>query len=151
MSFMILGNYSMAQQFKHGVDVIGFVDNGGSYSQGIIKIFDTMPLPAFGLLLLIVTMIAFYSTTFDGITMVISTYSYKKIESGVEPDKKVMVFWALILIVLPIALLFSEKSMYSVQSVTIIGAAPIGFILVLIIISFFIFFYKRTSGEQSVS
>ena len=151
MSFMILGNYSMAQQFKHGVDVIGFVDNGGSYSQGIIKIFDTMPLPAFGLLLLIVTMIAFYSTTFDGITMVISTYSYKKIESGVEPDKKVMVFWALILIVLPIALLFSEKSMYSVQSVTIIGAAPIGFILVLIIISFFKDVHKRTSGEQSVS
>jgi BCCT family betaine/carnitine transporter len=83
------------------------------------------------------------STTFDGITMVISTYSYKKIESGEEPDKKIMVFWALILIVLPISLIFTEKSMYSVQSVTIIGAAPIGFILVLIIISFFKEVHKR--------
>ncbi|MCR5214671.1 MAG: BCCT family transporter [Eubacterium sp.] len=146
MSFMILGNYSMAQQFKHNVDIIGFVDNGGSYSQAIIRIFDTLPLPALGLILLIASMIAFYSTTFDGITMVISTYSYKKIESGQEPDKKVMVFWALILIVLPIALIFTEKTMYSVQSVTIIGAAPIGFILILIIISFFKDVKKFTKG-----
>lgn len=137
MSFMILGNYSMAQQFKHGVDIIGFVDGGGTYSQAVIKIFDTMPLPALGLLLLIVAMIAFYSTTFDGITMVISTYSYKSINNGEEPDKKVLVFWSLILIVLPISLIFTESSMYCIQSVTIIGAAPIGFILVLIILSFF--------------
>ena len=133
----------MVQQFKHGVDVVGYIDNGGSYSQAIIKIFDTMPLPAFGLLLLIITMITFYSTTFDGITMVISTYSYKSIEGGEEPDKKVMVFWALMLILLPISLIFSEKSMYSIQSVTIIGAAPTGIILVMIIVSFFKDVLKR--------
>ena len=149
LSMMVLGNYGMAQQFKHGVDVIGFIDNGGSYSQGIIKIFDTMPLPAFGLLLLIVTMITFYSTTFDGITMVISTYSYKSIKGGEEPDKKVMVFWALMLIMLPIALIFSEKSMYSIQSVTIIGAAPTGIILVMIIVSFFKDVLKRGDLEDA--
>ena len=69
--------------------------------------------------------------------MVISTYSYKSINNGEEPDKKVLVFWSLILIVLPISLIFTESSMYCIQSVTIIGAAPIGFILVLIILSFF--------------
>ncbi len=137
MSFMVLGNYAMAQQYRHNVDIIGFVDGGATYSEAVIKIFDTMPLPAFGLLLLIVTMITFYSTTIDSITMVISTYSYKKIDTGVEPDKKVLVFWSLILVVLPIAMILTGRSYYCIQSITIIGAAPIGLIMVIIIMAFF--------------
>ena len=83
------------------------------------------------------TMITFYSTTIDSITMVISTYSYKKIETGVEPDKKVLVFWSLILVILPIAMILTGRSYYCIQSITIIGAAPIGLIMVIIIMAFF--------------
>ena len=45
--------------------------------------------------------------------------------------------WCLLLIVLPIALVFSESSMNNLQSVSIISAFPIGIIIILIIISFF--------------
>ena len=44
---------------------------------------------------------------------------------------------AIIFILFPIALIFAENSMYSLQSVAIIAAFPIGFIILLIIISFF--------------
>ena len=54
-----------------------------------------------------------------------------------EPDKKIRVFWAVVFILFPIALIFAENSMYSLQSVSIIAAFPIGFIILLIIISFF--------------
>ena len=148
MSFMILGNYSMAQQYRHGVDIIGYVDSGATYSEAVIKIFDTMPLPAFGLLLLIITMITFYSTTIDSITMVISTYSYKKINAGEEPEKKVLVFWSLILVVLPIAMILTRQDYYCIQSVTIIGAAPIGLIMVIIIMAFFKDIKKDLSKKE---
>ena len=82
-------------------------------------------------------MIAFYATTFDSLTMVVSSYSYKKIKVDEEPDKKIRTFWAIIFILLPIALIFAENSMYSLQSVSIIAAFPIGFIILLIIVSFF--------------
>ena len=82
-------------------------------------------------------MIAFYSTTFDALTMVVSSYSYKKLPVDMEPDKKIRVFWAVVFILFPIALIFAENSMYSLQSVSIIAAFPIGFIILLIIISFF--------------
>ena len=39
-----------------------------------------MPLANIGLLLLAVTMIAFYATTFDALTLVVSAYSYKELE-----------------------------------------------------------------------
>lgn len=136
-SFIILGNYGMAQQLKHGVDISGFIADGGSYSDAIIKIFDTLPLSSLGLILLVVTMIAFYSTTFDALTMIVSSYSYKRLPVDQEPHKKVRVFWSIIFILLPIALIFSENSMYSLQSVAIIAAFPIGFIVLMIVMSFF--------------
>ena len=136
-SFIILGNYGMAQQMKHGLDISGFIAQGGSCSEAILKIFETMPLTKLGLLLLVITMIAFYSTTFDTITLVVSSYSYKKIPTDQEPDKKIRIFWAAIFILFPIALIFSENSMYSLQSVSIIAAFPIGIIVLVIVAGFF--------------
>ena len=136
-SFIILGNYGLAQQMKRGLDVSGYIAESGDYSGAIMNIFETLPLPEIGLILLVVTMIAFYSTTFDALTMVISSYSYKKLEVGTEPDKKVRTFWAMMFILLPIALIFAENSMYSLQSVSIIAAFPIGIVVVVIVASFF--------------
>ena len=136
-SFIILGNYGLAQQVKHGIDISGFIANGGSCADAILKVFDTLPWSRLALLLLVITMIAFYATTFDSITMVISSYSYKKLQMGEEPDKKIRTFWAAAFILLPIALIFAENSMYSLQSVAIIAAFPVGLIVLLIIVSFF--------------
>lgn len=146
-SFIILGNYGMSQQLKHGVDIAGFIEAGGAYADAIIKIFDTLPLNRLGLILLIITMIAFYSTTFDALTMVVSTYSYKKLEIGKEPCRGIRIFWAVMLIIFPIALIFSEKSMESLQSVSIIAAFPIGVILLIIVVGFFRDAAKYLEGQ----
>ena len=137
MSFIILGNHGLAQQMKHGLDVTGFIGNGGEMYDAILMIFDTLPLPALALVLLVITMIAFYSTTLDGITYVTSSYSYKQITAEEEPSRKIRGFWAILLILLPISRLFAENSLYSLQGVTIIAAFPVGILLTLIVISFF--------------
>lgn len=137
MSFIILGNYGLAQQMKHGVDITGFISEGGEMYDAILMIFDTLPLPALALMLLVITMIAFYSTTLDGITYVTSSYSYKQIYADEEPSRKIRGFWSVMLIFLPIGLLFAENSLYSLQGVTIIAAFPIGILLVMIVWSFF--------------
>lgn len=137
MSFIILGNYGLAQQLKHGVDITGFLGNGGEMYDAILMIFETLPLPAFALILLVINMIAFYSTTLDGITYVASSYSYENISAEEEPSHKIRGFWSIMLILLPIALLFAENSLYSLQGVTIIAAFPVGIMLVMIIWSFF--------------
>lgn len=145
MSFIILGNYGLAQQMKHGVDAIGYIGKGGEMYEAILMIFDTLPLPWLALLLLSITMIAFYSTTLDGITYVTSSYSYKKISPDEEPSRPIRGFWSIMLILLPIALLFAQNSLYSLQGVTIIAAFPVGILLILIVISFFKDFKKWKS------
>ena len=44
---------------KYGLNVTGFISNGGEMYDAILMIFDTLPLPAVALILLVITMIAF--------------------------------------------------------------------------------------------
>ncbi|MDE7273084.1 MAG: BCCT family transporter [Lachnospiraceae bacterium] len=136
-SFIILGNYGLAQQMKHGIHISGRMMESGNYSEAIIKIFGTLPLHKLALLMLVVTMIAFYVTTFDSLTMVVSAYSYKELPAGKEPAREVRAFWAVLFIMFPIALIYADNSIGSLQSVSIIAAFPIGLIIVAIIVSFF--------------
>lgn len=137
LSFIILGNYGLAQQMKHGMKISEKIADGAAVSDVIIEIFNTLPLATLGLILLCITMIAFYSTTFDALTMVVSSYSYKELSVDEEPSKKIRTFWAILFIILPIALIFSKNSMKSLQSVSIIAAFPIGIVIILIVASFF--------------
>ncbi|MCL1987031.1 MAG: BCCT family transporter [Firmicutes bacterium] len=136
-SFIILGNYGLAQQARHGLDSAAAIYAGTDISQVIMQIFETLPLSTVAILLLAVTMIMFYATTFDALTMVVSNYSYKELKESAEPSKKVRVFWLLLFIVFPIGLIFSESTLNNLQSVAIIAAFPIGIIVLLIVASFF--------------
>ena len=135
MSFIIIGNYGLSLQLKHNIDIIGEIQNGDIYNS-IMMIFDTLPLPTIALILLAITMIAFYSTTLDGITYVASAYSYKNLRPNEEPNKFIRVLWSILFIIFPIALLFSENTLYSLQSVTIIAAFPVGILLILVVWAF---------------
>lgn len=136
-SFIILGNYGLAKEAQESIHVVNMIAESGDIQAGILAVFNTLPFPKLGMLLLIVTMIAFYATTFDALTMVISSYSYKELKSGEEPGKRIRIFWAILFILFPIALIFHESSMKSLQSVSIIAAFPIGIVILMIIISFF--------------
>lgn len=149
-SFIILGNYGLAQELIHGLDVSGFIGGGGDISLAIIKVFETLPASNFGLLLLAVTMVAFYATTFDALTMVISSYSYKTLDVEIEPDRRVRTFWAIMFILFPLALIFAHNSMYNLQSVSIIAGFPIGIIILIIIASFFKDATTFLDGRDSV-
>lgn len=136
VSFIILGNYSLGLQVSGQADFVAMYEQTGDLYQIIISIINTMPGAPFVLLLLLLTMIAFYATSFDSIAFIGSCYSYHKLESGQMPHKLVELMWCILLILLPAALSFSESSMNNLQSVSIIVAFPIGIVMILIIVSF---------------
>lgn len=149
-SFIILGNYGLAQQMKHGLNAAGtiYTNTGAVSSETIVSIFNTLPLHAIALILLCTSMVTFYATTFDALTMVVSSYSYKELKVDQEPDKKLRTFWAILFIMLPIALLFSENSLNNLQSVSIVFAFPIGIIVIIIVASFFKSAKKYLNGDK---
>lgn len=136
LSFIILSNYSLGKQIAGVADFVAqYRETGDAYSL-IIGIIDTMPLAPFVFALVLVTMIAFYATSFDAIALVGSGYSYHKLDDGEQPHKLIQLIWCILLILLPIALVFAESSMSNLQSVSIVSAFPIGFVIVLIVLSF---------------
>ena len=87
--------------------------------------------------LLFVTMVGLYASTFDALTDVVSCFSYKSLDVDQSPSKWVKIYWAAVFLVLPIALVFLDTTNQLLQSVAIIGAFPLSFIMILVVISFF--------------
>ncbi len=137
LAFIIFGNYGLSQQIAGNVDMVGAVAAGTDLNLAIVSLFETLPGTNVLLLMLFVMMVAFYSTTFDSLTMVVSAYSYKRLTIEKEAHPGVKVFWALVFIILPIGLIFAQNTINSLQSVSIIAAFPIGIVMILIVISFF--------------
>lgn len=136
VSFVVLGNYGLGMQLTGAIDAIGLYEQTGNLYATIIEIIKTLPLYQIVLVLLIISMISFYSISFDSITLVASAYSYKQIGDHEEAGTKMKLFWAILLIMLPIALLFSESTMANLQAVSIIAAFPIAIVIIMIIVSF---------------
>ena len=137
VSFIILGNYSLGLQMFGTLDILGMYSATGDLYTTITAIIRTLPLAPLVLVLLALTMVAFYATSFDAIALVASSYSYRELKDGEEPHMGIKVFWSIMLILFPIALLFSDSSMANLQTVSIIAALPIAIIILLIVLSFF--------------
>lgn len=135
-SFIILGNHSLSLQTKGIVDFIAMYEESGDLYALIINIMKTMPGSTFILILTMICMVAFYATSFDSIAYTAACYSYKSLGENEKPHTMITLLWCLLLIILPIALVFSESSMNNIQSVSIISAFPIGIIMILMIWSF---------------
>lgn len=136
MSFIILGNYSLGKQMSGAADFLTkYKETGDAYGL-ITDIIGTMPCAPLVLVVVLITMVAFYATSFDSIALTASCYSYHILEEGEQPHRGIQLMWCILLILLPIALIFAESSMNNLQSVSIVSAFPIGFIMVLIVGSF---------------
>lgn len=146
-SFVILGNYSLGMQTKGTADFIALYESSGDLYDLIIKIINTMPAAPVILVITMLCMIFFYATSFDSIAYTAACYSYKKLGENEKPHALIVLLWCILLIVLPIALVFSESSMNNIQSVSIISAFPIGIIMILMIWSF-MKDAKKYMGEQ---
>ena len=137
VSFIVLGNYGLGTQIAGKADFIAaYAETGDLYGM-IINVIKSMPCSTFILIVAMLSMIAFYATSFDSIAYTAACYSYRKLSADEKPHKTITFLWCILLIVLPIALVFSESSMNNIQSVSIISAFPIGLIMIVMIRAFF--------------
>ena len=151
MSFIILGNYSLGKQLEGAADFIAQYQQSGDAYELITNIIDTLPCAPFVFALVLITMVAFYATSFDSIALTASCYSYHKLGEDEQPNKIIQLMWCILLILLPIALVFAESSMNNLQSVSIIAAFPIGIVMILIVASFMKDARKYVEGLNETS
>jgi len=145
-SFIVFGNYGLFQQVTGKMDAANMLSQGVAPSRVILKIMEPLPMNKFVMILLAFTMVAFYASTFDAITLVISEYSIKELKKEEESSRYIRMFWSAVLIILPIALIFNESTLSMLQTLSIIAAFPVALITILIIYSFL----KDIRGEKKM-
>ncbi len=136
VSFIILGNYSMSLQTSGRMDFIKIYQESGDLYDLVVSVIKTMPAAPVVFVVVLITMIAFYATSFDSIALTASCYSYRSLKEDEQPHRLIQLMWCILLILLPMALVFAESSMNNLQSVSIVAAFPIGVVIILIIMSF---------------
>jgi BCCT family betaine/carnitine transporter len=136
MSFMVFGNFGLYQQVTGKVDTVSLLKGGAAPSRIIVEFFAQIPLTKPLLLLLAVVMIAFYASTFDAITLVIAGFCKRDPINNNKADVRLRIYWALVLVILPIALIWSESTLSMLQTVSIIAAFPLAIIMFIIVAGF---------------
>ena len=84
--------------------------------------------------------------------LLVEPFINQRILSETSGHSLVSLLWCILLIVLPIALVFSESSMNNIQSISIISAFPIGIIMIIMIWGFIkdikIYMKKELKGKE---
>lgn len=127
MSKLVDGTFNMPKLINEGL----------SPADCIVELISTSKFSVVLFIVLLLTMIGLYASTFDALTDVMSAFSYKKLSIDDTPSKEIKIFWAAIFIVLPIALLFSDSATQQIMSMSIIGAFPLTLIMIFVVIAFF--------------
>ena len=142
VSFFIIPNHYIAKQISGSLDLLGEYSKTHKMYDVIGTAISSLPFPSIALLLISISMILFCATSYDSISFTCSCYSYKNLPQNKTPNKFIKQFWATLLILLPISIIFSNADYQNIQNLAVIAGFPATIIVILVIISTMIDFNK---------
>ncbi len=134
--FEVLGGYGMYQQFNGGVDVVTSLSENGAPNT-IINILSTLPGGTVVLGIILVIIVLFSATTYDATSGVLAGVSQYELDENGESKPWLRLLWAFLLVVLPMGFIISGSPLKPLQTIVIIFALPLTFIMIITVVSFF--------------
>jgi betaine/carnitine transporter, BCCT family len=142
LAFAVLGNYGMNLELTGVLPLSQIVEDSGN-NIAVLAVLKTLP---FSTIAIIAYMSIVFITLACGATAastVVSILTSKNLKNDEEPQKWYKVFWAFLVLLLPVSILFLENMvpglnvLETIQSVTTVFAIPILFVIVLLLIAFY--------------
>ena len=121
--FVILGNYGLWLETVGGVDISSYIDASGG-SAAIVEMIYQLPLPALAAAVFCIAAIVFSATTYDSASYILASNATKSLPAGDDPAIWQRLFWALMLGLLPLSLLFVGGQRV-VQTAALIASVPL--------------------------
>ena len=133
--YMILGGFAMNLELSGEFAVLQSMNSVG-HADTAIAVVKNLPLETFMIFIFCLITIIFVTTSYDSMSYVISYHVLKTSSENREPDKKLRLFWALILGILPAALvIYSDHSV--ALDIILITSLPLMLIYPLMAISIY--------------
>ncbi len=133
--FIIIGNTAMWFDLNDVVALKDLVITGDE-PLAIAKFVAELPLYPIAMVIYLVLAFIFIATTYDSASYVIASMATQRLRAGEHPIRWHRVFWAFMLIVLPITLMYIDD-LTAVKNASIIASIPLLVIFVLITIALF--------------
>ena len=121
--YFILGNYSLRLELEEDFSVTGSAVDRGMYVT-VENIISTLPVGEFALLLFIVVSIISVATTYDSASYTLASTATTELKEGDNPARWHRLFWALVLGVVPIFMMF-VGGLDIIRSAVLIASVPL--------------------------
>ena len=133
--YMILGGFAMNLELS-GEFVVTQSMNSVGHAETAIAVVKNLPFEVFMIFIFCLITIIFVTTSYDSMSYVISYHVLKTSNENKEPDKKLRLFWAVILGILPATLvIYSDHSV--ALDIILITSLPLMLIYPLMAISIY--------------
>jgi len=133
--FMVFGNLGLHLQLTNQLDVVGILNAKGA-PVAIISVLETLKFSTVIIFGFTIATIVFTATTFDSVSYILASVTTEKLYQGQEPAKWNRLFWAFALGFIPTSLIIIDGPLYAIQTVSIITAIPIIFVMCAMIVAF---------------
>lgn len=142
--FWVFSGFTMDLQLHGKFDFIGAVNELGT-SGGIMAALKQLPLGIVIIAACAICGVMFLATTYDASATSIAAVSQRQIHAGEDPDKRNVLAWSILMVLIPAGILVADGPFEALQATTIAGSFPVTFIIIVEMIAF-VKMVKRDQG-----
>jgi len=140
--YMILGNYGLNLEINHTVSVTSVLASAGQPA-AIVAILEHLPFASVVIAVFALIALIFSATTYDSASYILASSATRRLKANEDPVRWHRVFWAFMLAVLPLTLMFLG-GLKTIQSATLIVSLP----LVLVGVFMAVSLVKQLQADQ---
>ncbi len=124
--YFVMGNYSLSLELDGVMSVTGSITENGMYVT-IENVISTLPAGVWALSLFIVISIISVATTYDSASYTLASTATMELKEGDNPARWHRLFWAAILGLLPIFMMF-VGGLQIIRSGVLVASLPLVFV-----------------------
>ena len=122
--FIVLGNYAMHLELNDILNVTNIMREQ-SESAAITEVFMSLPFGYYCLAAFCLISVVFVVTTYDSASYTLASVATQRLRAGEDPARWQRLFWAGVLAVLPISLMYIDGGQKIILSATIVFSLPL--------------------------
>ncbi len=126
--FAVNSGLAMDRELSGAFSMVNEVENGDPYA-GVFTLLGTLPMGKILGVIYTVCVVGFICTTLDTASLALASTTTSKLDENNNPSKKWRLFWCLMLVLLPLALMFSNSDFEAMKNLAILIAVPIAVVM----------------------
>ena len=147
--FSVLGNYAIYLELNGAYPVLETMNSAGAPS-AIVGVLGTLPWPKFILVLFTLVCVIFAATSYDSSSYTLAASATEELPPTQHPARWHRVFWAFLLGLLPITLVYLG-GLKPLQSAVTLVSVPLFAVIVLLTLSLFKSLREDSATRQSTA